>query len=295
MIILPAPVRPDLDCIGGAIAYAALLNSQGQTAKVWIGGVPDGEAQFYLDLFPNFDFASEAEARAAVAYVLVDFSEASFMPAWFDRTRVTEVIDHRFFNQPETEFPNATIELATVGAAATLVAERLMRADFTPSPAVATMLYGAIYSNTLCLKGELTTVRDRDAAVWLLQAHPSADAHIAGQLQARSAELLDSMPQSLLTEMKMVKSRFGTYGFSQFELPGAGSFWQTHQEKIRRFLTGLPHPVVFNLIDLDAVTSRVYCTDDAYRVTLDHQYKRDGDTHIAEPARMRKEIGLLFC
>ncbi len=124
MIILPAPIRPDLDCIAGALAYAALLKQEGQDAQVWMDGVPDGEAQFYLDLFPDHEFADSTQAKAADSYVLVDFSEASFMPDWFDKSKAIEVIDHRFLHQPQIDFPNAKVELTAVGAAATLIAER---------------------------------------------------------------------------------------------------------------------------------------------------------------------------
>ncbi len=156
------------------------------------------------------------------------------------------------------------------------------------------MLYGAIYSNTLCLKGALTTERDLAASNWLLFLHPQANTYLVAQLQARSAKLLAGMPGSLKAEMKIMKSRFGTFGFSQFEMPGAEAFWQERQNEIRAYFAGLDHPVVFNLIDLDTVTSRIYCNDDAYRVTLDHHCMRNEETHSANPARMRKEISLLF-
>src|SRR5688572_2688816 len=178
MILLPCPVRPDLDCIAGSLAYAEYLRAQGKAAKAWLCGTPDGEAQFYLQRFPDFEFASAGDIAAMRHMVLVDFSDVRYIPQGTNPEDVIEVIDHRFFNNAEKHFFNARIQLDAVGAAATQITEHFMQSNLTPSEASACLLYGAIYSNTLCLKGALCTDRDRAAAEWLKARYPDADRYI---------------------------------------------------------------------------------------------------------------------
>ena len=296
MIVIPAPVRPDLDCIGGAFAYAALLRSRGEEVAVWLSGTPDGEAQYYLDLYPQLSFVGDDVARAATAYVLVDISEPEPFPDWFDRAHVRQIIDHRFPPKVAENFPNADIQLEKVGAAATLVAEHVHKAGLVLPAELATMLYGAIYSNTLCLKGPLATERDKAMAAWLLRDYPGAADHVAGQLRARGAEILTDIDASLIAEMKFSTDdcRFGAYGFSQFEISGGAAFWQQEKARIVEVFARLPHPVVFNLIDLDTVESVIYASDARYQQILAAHFDGAGDTYYARPAKMRKEIAPLF-
>jgi len=59
------------------------------------------------------------------------------------------------------------VQIELVGAAATLVAEKFMQKNVDISKESATLVYGAIISNTLNFKGSVTTDRDKIAAEWL--------------------------------------------------------------------------------------------------------------------------------
>ena len=293
MIILPCPKRPDLDCIAGAVAYAEYLTHiENKPARAWICGVPDGEAQFYLDLYSSINFASDADVAAAKEFVLVDFSVKFILPPQVDPLKVTQVIDHRFFTDPATDFPHAAIQIDGVGAAATQIAEYYMKAQSAPSPHSAAMLYGAIYTHTLCLQSETTTERDKAAVAWLKTYVPDADELVRGQLDRRVHEIISQMPSILKTEMKIETSRFGAYGFTLLELRDAETFWQRYKQDIMDWAASCPHPVVVDIIDPMANRSIFYCADPDYGAALEHILNppaRDHTMHT-HPAWFRKQI-----
>ncbi len=293
MIILPCPKRPDLDCIAGSVAYAEYMRvAKQQDARVWICGVPDGEAQFYLDKFSELIFATDDEAHNANGFVLVDFSVKHALPESIDPLNVMQVIDHRDFTQPAIDFPNAVVQIDKVGAAATQVAEYFIRDSITPSKPIAAMLYGAIYTHTLCLKSATTTQRDRDAINWLTQHVPDADVLVDAQLKARSDEIIAQMPHILKTEMKTETSRFGAYGFTLLELQHGLKFWQDRQQEIIAWGKAQDYPVMINIIDLLLNESILYSTDNNYITLLEtvlHTKAQDQVIHV-RPAWFRKQI-----
>jgi inorganic pyrophosphatase/exopolyphosphatase len=161
-------VNPDLDGVAGAVAYAEYLRKTGKDVVVGVIGEPHDEAKYILDRFnvpypqsiPNADDFDEV--------VLVDASDLNGVEGKIAPEKVIEIIDHRKVHEAD-KFPNAKVQIELVGAAATLVAEKFMHAGMDISKESATLLYGAIISNTLNFKGGVTTDRDREAALWLNQ------------------------------------------------------------------------------------------------------------------------------
>jgi inorganic pyrophosphatase/exopolyphosphatase len=292
MIILPCPIRPDLDCTAGAVAYAAYMTQvKGQEARAWICGTPDAEAQFYLDRY-KLSLASDDDAKAAEAFILVDFSVGHILPAFVDHQKIIQVIDHRFFNQPDKDFPNAVIQLDAVGAAATQITEYYMRDNIAPSTECAAMLYGAIGTHTLFLNSTTTTDRDRIAHAWLKHYVPDADALIEGQLQARVDEITGGMPDIFDIEMKHEKSRFGDFGITQLELRGAQNFWNQHKDKVLNWAATKDYPIVINILDPFHNRSVIYSRDENYTQLLSEKLAAtavDG-VFLIEPGLFRKQI-----
>jgi inorganic pyrophosphatase/exopolyphosphatase len=297
MIILYCGRRPDLDAIGGSLAYAEYLQChENKPTKTWIRGTPDGEAQFYLDIFTVTDLATIEEARQADEFQLVDLSLASMLPDFIDPAKVTKVIDHRFLNDVQAEFPMAIVELAPVGAAATQVAEYFMRADLVPTEQSACMLYGAIYSNTLCLKGAITTQRDRDAAEWLKNTSPGCDRFCAAQLAARKKDLIENMDESVTAERKMFAISDGNYGFTQFEMLDGEEFWQENKMHIRKMLGQQPERSLFTIIDLTRNVTLAYTDDKALQQRMKKEFNQEFSDNlmILNPALMRKQIAKIL-
>ena len=109
---------------------------------------------------------SEVEITEKDQVVLVDASDMNAIPTVVSQKQVVEIIDHRKLNDSNL-FPNATIQIALVGAPATLIAERFFKENIAPSKDAAGLLYLAIASNTVNFNTNNTTDRDRKMAAWL--------------------------------------------------------------------------------------------------------------------------------
>ena len=293
MIILPCPIRPDLDCVAGSIAYAEYLTRvKKQKAMAWVCGTPDDEAQFHLNRCPEGICASDKDAEKAIAYILVDFSVKKALPPTVDPARVVQVIDHRLFTQPDQEFPNALLQLEEVGAAATQITEFFMRDALEPSAHVAAMLYGAIYSHTLCLHSTTTTDRDRAAYEWLAQYVPDADHLVKEQMRARTDAIIRQMPQILVTEMKMETSCLSRYAFTQLELYDGLQFWQDYKKDIIAWTQTNKFPTVVNIIDIGRNTSILFSSSGGYNELLEEKLgvKAIEKMILLKPAMFRKQI-----
>lgn len=176
MIIVTSYENPDLDGVGCAYGYAELLCAQGKEAVPAIYGQPFVEARWLLDAFHiptpkstrDFDIANHD-------VVVVDTSGDDPIDPQIDDARVIEIIDHHKNNQLQ-RFPNAQVQIEHLGAAATLVAERMKNAGHTPSLESAMLLLGGIISNTMNFCSSNVTPKDRDMHDWLWGiAKPSAN------------------------------------------------------------------------------------------------------------------------
>ncbi len=159
-------VNPDLDGVAGAIAYADFLLKRGIACEAGIIGEPHDEAKY---VFERFEFPSPTLIPNAEAYdevILVDASDLNGLAGKIRPEQVIEIIDHRKTHEA-TAFPNAKAQIELVGAAATLIAEKFMAEELAISHMSATLLYGAILSNTLNFRATVTTERDKQAAAWL--------------------------------------------------------------------------------------------------------------------------------
>ena len=159
-------VNPDLDGIASAIAYGEFLQKRGKNAVVGVIGEPQDEAKY---IFTRFGFAypnmiSNTDAFDEV--ILVDASDLNGLKGKIDHKKVIEIIDHRKTNEAH-KFSRANAQIELVGAAATLIAEKFMLNNIDISKKSATLVHGAIISNTLNYKGSVTTDRDKKAASWL--------------------------------------------------------------------------------------------------------------------------------
>ncbi len=165
-ILVTCYVNPDLDGVAGAIAYGEFLQKTGKNSVVGIIGEPHDEAKYILDRF-GFEYPPMVEnADNFDEVILVDASDLNGLEGKISAEKVIEIIDHRKVHEAD-KFPKAKAQIELVGAAATLVAEKFMQSNVDISKESATLVYGAIISNTLNFKGSVTTDRDKIAAEWL--------------------------------------------------------------------------------------------------------------------------------
>jgi manganese-dependent inorganic pyrophosphatase len=98
--------------------------------------------------------------------LLVDHAEQAQSVPGVDEAEIVEILDHHHVGSIETTVPvRATFD--PVGSTATLVIERFRQNGMEPSRPTATMLLGAILSDTVILNSPTTTERDRSVVDYL--------------------------------------------------------------------------------------------------------------------------------
>jgi manganese-dependent inorganic pyrophosphatase len=98
--------------------------------------------------------------------VLVDHAEEAQSVPGIERAEIVEILDHHHIGSIETHVPvRATFD--PVGSTATLVVERFRSNGMEPSRSTATMLLGAVLSDTVILNSPTATERDREVVAYL--------------------------------------------------------------------------------------------------------------------------------
>ena len=100
--------------------------------------------------------------------LLVDHAEQAQSVVGVEHAEIVEILDHHHIGSIETRVPvRATFD--PVGSTSTLVIERFRQSGMEPSRPVATLLLGAILSDTVILNSPTTTERDRAVIEYLEQ------------------------------------------------------------------------------------------------------------------------------
>lgn len=100
--------------------------------------------------------------------LLVDHAEQAQSVPGIETAEIVEIVDHHHIGSIETRVPvRATFD--PVGSTATLVVERFRQNGMEPSRESATVLLGAVLSDTVILNSPTTTDRDRSVVEYLEQ------------------------------------------------------------------------------------------------------------------------------
>ncbi len=98
--------------------------------------------------------------------LLVDHAERGQSVPGLEEAEIVEILDHHHIGSIETRLPVMAV-FDPVGSTATLVTERFRQSSIEPEEPTATMLLGAIVSDTVLLTSPTTTKRDAEAAGYL--------------------------------------------------------------------------------------------------------------------------------
>ncbi|MGH2941505.1 MAG: putative manganese-dependent inorganic diphosphatase [Solirubrobacteraceae bacterium] len=157
--------------------------------------------------------------------LLVDHGERAQSVPGIEEAEIVEILDHHHIGSIETKLPVRAI-FDPVGSTATLVIERFGQAGAEPAPPTATMLLGAILSDTVLLTSPTATDRDR-AAVEHLQGLLSLDAQEFGrEMFEYSSDVAGVSAEDLVTrDLKEYEVNGGkTLSVAQIETVGRAVF-----------------------------------------------------------------------
>jgi len=288
-IVMPRS-NPDIDGLACAFAYSELLVRTGYPSRAWMPTISDPEAQYCIEALASLSFCDTWRTDADSRYVLVDSSDQGGLPESIDLARFVEVIDHRMFSTPDKVFPNATIQLEPVGSAATLIAERYISSGLVPSAESGILLYGAIHSNTLGLKGDVTTVRDLSAEEWVKTNVAVPSDWLSRQFEARRSFFLKDLCTSVMSESKRYALNSKMIAISQLEYSDA--FLDIESGELERIFINDSNISILNIVDLKSVRSKTIFKNDVMsrRVASALGGQKEGDWILCDPAVLRKQI-----
>ncbi|HWI71363.1 MAG TPA: DHHA2 domain-containing protein, partial [Baekduia sp.] len=152
--------------------------------------------------------------------ILVDHAEQGQSVPGIEQAHIVEILDHHHIGSIETRLPvRATFD--PVGSTSTLVLERFRQAGEEPTVPTATVLLGAILSDTVILNSPTTTDRDR-VAVDFLARSLGVDAEEFGREMFESgSDAADASTDALLSrDSKEYETADGPMSIAQVETAG---------------------------------------------------------------------------
>src|SRR3954464_5163988 len=120
--------------------------------------------------------------------VLVDHAEQAQSVVGVESAEILEILDHHHIGSIETKVP-VTATFDPVGSTATLVIERFRQNGMEPSRSTATLLLGAILSDTVILNSPTTTERDHAAVAYLEQVLARDASEFGREMFERTSDL----------------------------------------------------------------------------------------------------------
>lgn len=290
--LVTAKVNPDLDGTSCTLAYSDLLNQTGGVAEGIVSGSPQSEVKYFIEKH-NIQIPTrpDEESDNWNDFVLVDASSMKGMPKVVIADSVIELIDHRA-GEPEKEFPNAKIQNELIGAAATIVVERFIKADKKIQPNHAKLLYGAIYHNTLNFIATNASQRDRNAAKYLEANFNLNESIIHEMFDFATREVESDVKTALENDAK----EFGTdWKIGAYQLVVWGKELMVNKELVETSVNDLRAKMeadwsFVNIIDLESRKSNIFTSSEGETVlskALGISFERGWSSL---PAILRKQI-----
>jgi manganese-dependent inorganic pyrophosphatase len=155
--------------------------------------------------------------------LLVDHAETAQSVPGVESAEIVEILDHHHIGSIETKVP-VTATFDPIGSTATLVTERFRMNGMEPTPPTATMLLGAILSDTVILSSPTATDRDR-AVVSYLELLLQVDASEFGREMFEVASDVSNVPAEEIVSSDSKEYQVGsgqTICIAQIETVGTG-------------------------------------------------------------------------
>jgi manganese-dependent inorganic pyrophosphatase len=176
MITLAAPCRSLMDTAPLTVHPDDLLfDVADQVKEVHYGAAVAVDHERPVGLITRRSIVRPEPRRA----LLVDHAEEAQSVQGIEHAEIVEILDHHHIGSIETHVPvRATFD--PVGSTATLVVERFLQSGIEPTTGTATVLLGAVLSDTVMLNSPTATERDH-AVVEHLSGRLGIDAAVFGR------------------------------------------------------------------------------------------------------------------
>lgn len=287
----------DIDGYACAVAYAELLNLQGQTAIAFSSAVLNESISktvqsWQAPLSTNYIFNDND------SFILVDVSEIDFLDKVVEIDRVEEVIDHHVGFEAywqEKLGLKSTIEL--IGAACTQIYEKWAAASLIDrmSETSARLLISGILDNTLNFKSDVTTPRDIAAYQKLLEIAHLPDDWTAQYFRECEEAILSDARTAIVNDSKMMNFKnidSDSFTFGQMVIWDGSHIINEYRDIIEQTMKSSSEDWFINVVSIDAGISYFICSNDKVCVWANKVVgaKFDGLLGRADRLWLRKEI-----
>ena len=221
MITLAAPCRAFMEADPLTITTEYLIDDASEQIKEihYGAAVVVDSSRRPVGLVTRSDLVAPRRRRV----LLVDHAEQGQSVPGIEQAEIVEILDHHHIGSIETRIP-VTATFDPVGSTATLVVERFRSNGMEPSRSSATMLLGAVLSDTVILNSPTTTDRDH-AVVDYLERALGLDAQQFGrEMFEATADVSEVGAEEIITrDAKQYEISSGqTICIAQIEVVGRG-------------------------------------------------------------------------
>lgn len=293
-ILVTSYLNPDLDGVASVLAYAYLLNKKGFSAEVILFGKPQPEVEYFRETLGYKLPVQESSGNSGWdSFVIVDTSSSKRLPKFIDPNLVLEIIDHHPAENGK-EFPKAKIQNEEVGAAATLVYERILKENFKLDENLAILLYAAIFHNSSNLLSG--TQRDLESIAGLEKEYGLKRQSLDEMFGYADKYTLDHLEEVVLGDLKEVGTNVGQCVAGQVEIYGT----TIEQDQIKSRLSSLAEKlgrergvkVLMIMTDLKVNRTAIYSSNLQLQEKISEAFKIEFNKNWAqvEPMLLRKKI-----
>jgi manganese-dependent inorganic pyrophosphatase len=282
MITLSAPCRSLMDREPLVVGREDLVADIAETVKdvdYRAAVVVDADRR-PVGLVTRSDLLSPEPRRV----LLVDHAEQAQSVVGVEHAEIVEILDHHHIGSIETTVPvRATFD--PVGSTATLVIERFRQSGMEPSRPAATLLLGAILSDTVILNSPTTTERDRAVVTYLEQVLAQDATAFGREMFERTSDLTRVAAEDIVArDAKDYDAGGGqTLRIAQVETVG-----QTLEERADELLRALDdvreregHAMVALMVtDIMSKGTQLYASGD--RGALERAFGNRGDDGVVD-------------
>ncbi|HWT93641.1 MAG TPA: putative manganese-dependent inorganic diphosphatase [Solirubrobacteraceae bacterium] len=218
MITLAAPCSTLMDDEPTTVRPEDLISDVSDTIKdVHYGAVIAVDHDKPVGVVSRSDLV-RPEARRVI---LVDHAEQAQTVPGIDEAEIVEILDHHHIGSIETRVPvRATFD--PVGSTATLVVERFRQTEMKPSTEAATVLLGAVLSDTVILNSPTTTDRDREVVRYLEKLLDVDATEFGREMFEAGSDVSEASAEDIvMRDAKEYEVGNGTIAIAQVETVGA--------------------------------------------------------------------------
>ena len=295
MTCVTSYTNPDADGICSAIAYTFLMPN----VIPLYSGVMDSETAFILQYF---NVAAPIQATNFEKWdkiVLVDTHNINEISKFIDVEKVAIIIDHHLTGGTRQIFSNVTdknFQNEAVGAACTLIAEKMKDENLILSPSIAGIMALAIISNTLNFNAQSTSQRDISIYEWLKQFVKIDDSLILEMFTAKSNFKYKKTYNLLSNNLKIFD--FGNIMVGMIQIEMIEPKHITQRKSFKRILADIKEEKALdylyfsgvNINVLEKFTTLIYCLDSESQAIMSHIFgnKSKKNTFLREGILLRK-------